>query len=385
MLVFSMLAFPVEKVQAEIITGVTEGNIKYTIDTEKKVITIEGEGTLGADFPGSEGEVWDIPDMHWEIGEGITRIGCVPVSAFKNMKSIHLPESLKVIDDRTFYLCTNLESIEIPVGVEKIGKTAIERCINMKTVINNSAVDVSLPDRPGLIEYERTNYYYYVDGKRAVIVPPGKTAIGKERVHIASLFSRGGTMSKYNLRQYVYFKIGKPLKLPYVKWKGKNRVFCGWTREKHSNYAWRTITNEDTGNPYGTTMEWCGNISLYAQFAKVEMKKLGKKKLKVRVSKWRDADQLEIRYSTNKNFKNYQSIIVKSKQLMWIWPNAKKYKKKHYKLYYNQNKRRLSLTLYKLKANKKYYFRFQYSGYDGINADDYFYCVASWFKKNVKM
>lgn len=72
---------------------------------------------------------------------------------------------------------------------------------------------------------------------------------------------------------------------------------------------------------------------------------------------------------------------------MKIWELGKKNRKKHYKLNYNRKKKMLSVTLSKLKANKKYYFRFQYSGYDYYLSytDEYIHTTGDWFKKSVQM
>lgn len=343
LLVLSMLVSPADKIQAETYT-VTSGNITYKIDPEKEVIIIEGKGTLGLLFPFGEQDplkekkkLLNTRAMHYVIGEGITKIE-KSFTKYCHIKSIHLPASLKEIDDDAFWGCLHLESIVIPHGVEKIGKTAFDNCQRLRTVTNYSSAEVYLPNHRdlnnelavvpfsiNLFDSNGMPYSYYVDGKISTTVPPGKTAIGKAIQYQATLNSDGGTLSQYNSRRYVYFRFGELLKLPTVKRKGY--TFCGWTAKEQSNYAWRTITNVDTGNPFGSTLYWGRDKDLYAQFAKIDTKKLGKRKLKVCISKWRDGGQLEIQYSTNKNFKNHQSIIVKSSQLMNIWILGKKNRK----------------------------------------------------------
>lgn len=65
----------------------------------------------------------------------------------------------------------------------------------------------------------------------------------------------------------------------------------------------------------------------------------------------------------------------------------KEKQKKHYKLNYSRKKKMLSVTLSKLKANKKYYFRFQYSGITYADSDNeiYIHATGDWFKKSVQM
>lgn len=381
LLLFVMLVSSAETLQAKIYSGIAGDDSMYTVDTEEKIITIEGEGVLDG-LPTEEEEFRDIPDMHVVIGEGITQIDSFRFPR-AHLTSIHLPASLKIIKDGAFAGCRRLESIVIPGNVDKIGKTAFEDCRRLKVVTNYSNAEVCLPNHPDCYYYYMSPYDYYVEGERSVTVPPGKTAIGKVKKCRAILNSENGTLSKYDTRRYVYYRFGEILKLPSVKWKG--HVFCGWTTEEHSNYAWYDIKNKDTENPHSTTLCWWGEKNLYAQFAKINAKKLGKRKLKLSISKWRDAGRLEIQYSTSKNFKKSQSIIVKQGQLTYLWPYAKTNKTRHYKLYYQYNKQMLSVTFSKLKAAKKYYFRFRYSGNDRLNADDYVYSVGDWFKTSVKM
>lgn len=318
------------------------------------------------------------------IGEGITRIESISSFTRDYMKSIQLPSTLESIDERAFDGCRRLESIEIPSGVKEIGKTAFEDCIGLKTVINNSSQTVYLPEDT-LYPKRVAPYDYFIDGERVTTVPPGKTAVGKARKFPVALECDSGTMSKADEQKDIYYQYREPLKLPNLKKKGY--VFCGWTAKPVSNYAWHTITNEDRDNYYVSTANWAGTIKLYAQFVKMSMNKQGKRKLKVTISKWRDARQLKIQYATNKKYKNAKKIIVKDDELANIRKYGKKSnKKKHYVLEYKKKKRMLSVTLNKLKANKKYYFRFQFSGNEYIPlTDDYEYEISDWFKKSVKM
>lgn len=66
-----------------------------------------------------------------EIKENAFR-GCT------NLKSIMLPEGIDKIDDYTFYYCTNLVNIIIPIGVTTIGESAFYEC--------GSLLDVTFPN-----------------------------------------------------------------------------------------------------------------------------------------------------------------------------------------------------------------------------------------------
>lgn len=385
MLVVSMLVFP-GKVQAKIYAGVIEDKFKYTLDTEKMVMTFEGEGSFGGDYYTDASEVvqrFRSRHMRWVLGEGITRIKYMENPNF--VTSFQLPQSLKTIDEYAFYRCRGLREIEIPSGVETIGKKAFAKCSTLRKVVNHSNQTVYLPGHPDFFYTNRDAlpFNYYVDGELAVTVPPGKTAVGVGKRYRVYLERNDGIVVKGDFD----YQIGEPLKLPRVKKKGY--IFYGWTAKQTSWYAWYTISNEEaTHDIYGSTLNWNGPQTLYAQFIKVTAKKFGRRKLKVGVPmRWRKGpSKLEIQYSTNKKFKKHQSIVVDHGQAKKIWINGqKKNRKKHYKLTYN--KKKLYITFSKLKAKKTYYFRFRYSG--GLEKPDgselSWKNTGDWFKKSVKM
>lgn len=192
--------------------------------------------------------------------------------------------------------------------------------------------------------------------------------------YIIALDTDHGTFIDYDESYDIYFQPGEPLKLPKVKKKGY--VFCGWTTKPISNLAWFTITGENTKNLWGSTYNWHEPKKLYAQFVKITTKKLGKRKLKVILSKWVTGYQLEIQYSTNKKFRNAKSIIIEGLMAP--------IDQKNYFLKYRKGT--LSLTLSKLKTKKKYYFRFQFSslGVEFPN-EEYADVIGDWFQKSVKM
>lgn len=203
--------------------------------------------------------------------------------------------------------------------------------------------------------------------------------------YIITLNSNGGTLINYNKSRDIPFYPGEPLKLPKAQKKGY--VFCGWTIVPFSNIAWFTITGENTNNPHNSTYFWHESKNLFAQYAKVTMKKLGKKKLKVSLSKWQDARWLDIQYSTNKKFKDAKSIFIQYSEGRVIGPIDKK----NCSLKYDRNKKTLLLTLSKLKTKKRYYFRFQYFNqleelqWENDRLQSEILSIGDWFQKSVKM
>lgn len=68
-----------------------------------------------------------IPVFYGEIPQGL-------FTNARNLTSIHLPESLKVVGRMAFSGCSNLESIDIPDAVEEIGAKAFWECSGIKEI-----------------------------------------------------------------------------------------------------------------------------------------------------------------------------------------------------------------------------------------------------------
>ena len=71
---------------------------------------------------------------HVDIPEGVEIIG---KNAFENcnkITSIHLPDSVKEIGFSAFFKCTSLESITIPESVERIYNAAFLGCTSLKSI-----------------------------------------------------------------------------------------------------------------------------------------------------------------------------------------------------------------------------------------------------------
>lgn len=69
------------------------------------------------------------------IGEGITTVGA---QAFywpdHSLKSVVLPDTLRMIKERAFYQCAELETIDLPDGLESIGKEAFLGCRRISSI-----------------------------------------------------------------------------------------------------------------------------------------------------------------------------------------------------------------------------------------------------------
>lgn len=169
-------------------------NIEYYFDEVTATLHIRGEGKIPDDLTGrcvyqddfedswdELGDVFETGEDYSTLGEmfrqvktliieeGITEIGhCAFVGSigytdsFINLKTVVLPESLKVIDEAAFYNCeklskinlpegleyihneafydTNLKNVRIPESVIKIGNDVFDYCDNLKKVTFTKAV-----------------------------------------------------------------------------------------------------------------------------------------------------------------------------------------------------------------------------------------------------
>ncbi len=185
---------------------------------------MEGEGTFSSlQHPLSTyDEYFHLKLTNWTIEEGITKIQHMMDCSCLYIESIQLPESLQIIDEYAFFSCARLKSIVIPQGVKIIHKNAFKYCNRLKTVTNLSDQTVYLPNHPSFETLPGTIYDYYVDGKAAVTVPPGKTAVGVARKYIVALESDGGTLNNYNENRNIYFQVGDPPKTS----KSKEKRLC---------------------------------------------------------------------------------------------------------------------------------------------------------------
>ena len=84
------------------------------------------------------------------------------------LETVRLPESLRKIGDYAFYYCQALVHVDIPSGVNEIGKDAFVRCTSLETVTIPEGV-VDLPDF----------IFYHCHSLRSVKLPSSLKTIGE--------------------------------------------------------------------------------------------------------------------------------------------------------------------------------------------------------------
>lgn len=99
------------------------------------------------------------------IPEGVTTISLFAFSGCKNVTSVKLPLSLKIIYDGAFSRCTSLSSIKIPANVERISRSAFKDC--------KSLVSINIPDMASV----ENGSFNGCDGIKEIILPKRTIAL----------------------------------------------------------------------------------------------------------------------------------------------------------------------------------------------------------------
>ncbi|MCR5796321.1 MAG: leucine-rich repeat domain-containing protein [Eubacterium sp.] len=279
------------------------------------------------------------------ILDGITALEKEVFRGNKGVYSVSLPETLKSIGEKCFCTCRDLQEIAIPSSVTSIGKNPFYDCQRLKKIVNNSKVSV---DAPKFEDYRR-GYDYYVDGKPATKVAPGKTMIGKPHKYKLNLKLNGGKIVGKKMKTY---DIVKNTILPRAKKKGYD--FVGWTDENDSANGISKLWRADfiVG----------GKQTRYAQFCKVKM--TGKKKsIQIKVTNC-NFTHLCIYYSTKKDRSDEKMVkVVKdvSEKRLYYYKEGTdktitvKGKQKYHKKNYTKSYVSMKLPIFKSKT--KYYIR----------------------------
>lgn len=247
-------------------------------------------------------EVFTIPE-----GQGILGINDFPDEQETNIiTEVKLPESLLEIEDSAFSRLRYLQKITIPAGVMHIGKNIFKDCRNLRKIENLSSQVIALDEDNTFLDEVfypgPSGLEYYVDGKKAGEIPPGKTAIGMEKTFPIDYDINGGRMVGKKVTNYHYGD--QETELPKAERKGY--IFLGW-----SYYQWQTFYNTWFCF-YNEKGLMSGEITLKARWKKIRTKKIGKKKLQIRLYNRDYSDNWKIAclYSTNKNMRGAKLIYL---------------------------------------------------------------------------
>jgi len=74
------------------------------------------------------------PVVDLVIPEGVTEIGSGAFGLCKGLKSVTIPDSVKIIHDTAFWHCADITNIDLGKGVESIGYSALHNCGKIESI-----------------------------------------------------------------------------------------------------------------------------------------------------------------------------------------------------------------------------------------------------------
>lgn len=113
-----------------------------------------------------------------DIPEGVEVLGRDAFSSCSKLARVHLPDSLRVIGAFAFNECEQLPEIDIPAGVTSIGGRAFQGTDIRRLVIPGSVTDMSYACMPETVELQGKTYYL-AQKLKDVEIGEGVTEISK--------------------------------------------------------------------------------------------------------------------------------------------------------------------------------------------------------------
>lgn len=99
-----------------------------------------------------------------EIPDNITRIGKHAFEECKNLKNVQLSDSLKTIDQAAFRDCTNLKGLVLPDSLTVIGAEAFKGCDNIVILANKRTAANRLRCKQNEIAWYRDHLFVNNEG-----------------------------------------------------------------------------------------------------------------------------------------------------------------------------------------------------------------------------
>ncbi len=96
------------------------------------------------------------------VPEGVIGIGLGAFSQNYRIENVYLPDSVKFIDNLSFFMCQDLKHINLPQGLERIGECALYGCIDLE--------ELELPD--SLMEID-VKSFYEMKSLKEIKIPEG--------------------------------------------------------------------------------------------------------------------------------------------------------------------------------------------------------------------
>lgn len=120
---------------------IPETNITWSFNTETKVLTFEGEGSI-PDYNEyiTDGEItleypWkDVEYTKIVFGPDITGIGNYAFCYSSTLQSVEIPETVAVLGEGIFMGCSALETVTLPASVNRVNESTFANCKKLKNV-----------------------------------------------------------------------------------------------------------------------------------------------------------------------------------------------------------------------------------------------------------
>ena len=135
-LLFLICVLSALSINAEIYNGSCGINVRYSLDTETGLLSIDGSGAM-TDCSWYSYVPWYSQKDYIktvDIADGITSIGEGAFYECSSLTSVTIPNSVTSIGESAFYRCSSLTSVTIPNSVTSIGESAFYRCSNLTSV-----------------------------------------------------------------------------------------------------------------------------------------------------------------------------------------------------------------------------------------------------------
>ncbi len=216
-------------------------NVTWSLNEENGILTISGEGPMKNDYTTNENNrIFYLPPWWYRrymirsiiVEEGVTDIGEYAFYGCDQVTSVHLPDTLRTIQNGAFSRCESLSEIEFPAGLTEI-KGAFNRCSSLK--------EVEFPD--GI---KQISGFEDCDSLTSVTIPDTVESLG------ASAFQSCDNLTIAKIGRGVNTLKGRL----FAKCRNLQSVCLPDTIEKIESYAFAACSSLDDVYYAGTEEQW---------------------------------------------------------------------------------------------------------------------------------
>jgi len=127
--------------------------LTWKYDSEAKLLTISGEGTLNSNYTYGVEAPTQVESLI--IGSGVTSIGDEAFKGFSTLKSVELSSTVTTIGNSAFENCSSLEELSLGENITKYGEKAFAGCEALTSIYNYR----SRPAKLGTDAFKDVDYF----------------------------------------------------------------------------------------------------------------------------------------------------------------------------------------------------------------------------------